>query len=98
MFAVPGYALNCTRASEQMPRSVKNAKIAFVDFNLNVSKMQFGVKIVANNPKDLDEIRQREADIAKEHMNLILKAGANVVLCTKGIDDLVMKYLGLNLS
>lgn len=95
--AVPGYALNCTRASEQMPRSVKNAKIAFVDFNLNVSKMQFGVKIVANNPKDLDEIRQREVDIAEEHLSLILKAGANVVLCTKGIDDLVMKYLGFEI-
>jgi T-complex protein 1 subunit alpha len=34
----------------------------------------------------------RESDLIKEKIELILKAGANVVLTTKGIDDLSLKY------
>jgi T-complex protein 1 subunit alpha len=37
--------------------------------------------------------RAREADITKEKIQKILRAGANVVLTTKAIDDLCLKYL-----
>lgn len=33
----------------------------------------------------------READVTKERIEKILKAGANVVLTTKGIDDMSLK-------
>merc|ERR1711988_1453020 len=39
-----------------------------------------------------EEIRQREADITKERIQLLLSAGANVILTTKGIDDMALKY------
>ncbi len=38
------------------------------------------------------QIRARELDITKERIELILKAGANVILTTKGIDDMALKY------
>jgi T-complex protein 1 subunit alpha len=34
----------------------------------------------------------READITKERIQKILASGANVILTTKGIDDLCLKY------
>lgn len=34
----------------------------------------------------------READLTKERIQKIIGAGANVVLCTGGIDDLCLKY------
>ncbi len=34
----------------------------------------------------------RESDLIKEKIELILKAGANVILTTKGVDDLSLKY------
>ena len=37
-------------------------------------------------------ISYREADLTKERIQKILAAGANVVLCTGGIDDLCLKY------
>jgi T-complex protein 1 subunit alpha len=40
----------------------------------------------------VEEIRQREMDITKEKINKILASGARVVLTTKGIDDLCLKY------
>jgi len=89
---VDGFALNSTRASQQMPRVVKDAKVACLDFNLQRHKMQMGVQVVVNDAKEVEGIRQREMDITKERINKILAAGANVILTTKGIDDLCMKY------
>ena len=89
---IDGYALNCTIAAQQMPRSVKNAKIACLDFSLNKSKMKMGVQVLVTDPKELEAIRDREADITKERIQKILDAGANVILTTGGIDDLCLKY------
>ncbi|KAF5399885.1 T-complex protein subunit alpha [Paragonimus heterotremus] len=89
---VKGYALNCTVASQQMPRNVKNAKIAFLDFSLQKVKMKLGVQVVVSDPEQLEAIRKRESDITKERIQKILAAGANVILTTGGIDDLCMKY------
>jgi len=33
----------------------------------------------------------READMTKERIEKLLKAGANVILTTKGIDDMALK-------
>jgi len=90
---VHGIALNATRASQQMPRRVPQAKIALLDFNLQRHRMALGVQVTITDPKKLEAVRAREADITKEKIGLILAAGANVVLTSKGIDDLCMKYL-----
>ncbi|VDM16909.1 unnamed protein product [Hydatigera taeniaeformis] len=89
---INGYALNCTIASQQMPRQIENAKIAFLDFNLQKVKLKLGVQVLVSDPDKLEEIRNREADITKERIQTILAAGANVILTTGGIDDLCMKY------
>jgi T-complex protein 1 subunit alpha len=90
---VEGYALNCTISSQQMPRIITDAKIALLDFNLQKTRLDMGVQVIVQNPEELNAIRQRESDIIKERIALILAAGANVVLTTKGIDDLCLKYL-----
>ncbi|CCI40150.1 unnamed protein product [Albugo candida] len=89
---VDGFALNCVRASQGMPTVVKNAKIALLDFDLQRYRNQMGVQVVVTDPKELEQIRQREIDITKEKIQKILDAGANVLLTTKGIDDLCLKY------
>lgn len=75
-----------------MPRVVTNAKIALLDIDLRKSKMAMGVQVVVTDPTQLEAIRQRESDITKERIQLLLNAGANVVLTTKGIDDMAIKY------
>ena len=40
---INGYALNLGRAAQGMVKSVKNAKVACIDFNLQKTKMQMGV-------------------------------------------------------
>lgn len=89
---VEGYAINCTIASQQMPKRITQAKIAFLDFNLNKQKMPMGVLLNPTDAVKLEGIRDRESDIIKERIQMILKAGANVILTTKGIDALCLKY------
>ncbi|EDW85045.1 uncharacterized protein Dwil_GK14439 [Drosophila willistoni] len=89
---IPGYALNCTIASQQMPKKIVNAKIACLDFSLQKTKMKMGVQVLINDPDKLEAIRARELDITKERINMILGTGVNVVLVSGGVDDLCMKY------
>ncbi|CAD5212019.1 unnamed protein product [Bursaphelenchus okinawaensis] len=88
---VKGYALNCIRASDAMPRRIENPKIACLDFSLQKAKMHLGISVVVEDPEKLEAIRREEMDITKRRIEKILKSGANVVLTTGGIDDLCLK-------
>lgn len=89
-----------------MKKRITNAKIACLDINLQKTRMQLGVQILVDDPDQLEQIRKRyvhtswqchpdrcdsEAEITIERIRKILAAGANVVLTTKGIDDLCLK-------
>jgi len=89
---INGYVMYGGRAGQGMPQHIKGAKIALLDIDLRKSKMAMGVSVVVTDPKKLEDIRQREADITKERIQMILNAGANVILTTKGIDDMAIKY------
>ena len=88
---VKGYALNCTVASQAMRTRIPDAKIACLDMNLQKERMKLGVNITVDDPQQLEKIRARESGIIIERVEMILKAGANVVFTTKGIDDMCLK-------
>jgi T-complex protein 1 subunit alpha len=88
---VKGYALNCTVASQAMKTRITDAKIACLDMNLQKERMKLGVHITIDDPAQLQKIRERESTLVLERVEMILKSGANVVLTTKGIDDLCLK-------
>lgn len=90
-FMVKGYALNCTVASQAMKKRVTNAKIACLDINLSKQRMHLGVHIQIDDPDQIEAIRAQESEIAIQRVKKILASGANVILTTKGIDDLVLK-------
>ncbi|RSH94658.1 T-complex protein 1 subunit alpha [Saitozyma podzolica] len=90
-FMVKGYALNCTVASQAMKLRIQNAKIACLDINLAKQRMHLGVHITIDDPEQLEAIRARESEITLERVRKILATGANVILTTKGIDDLCLK-------
>lgn len=90
---VDGFALNCTKGADGMPKSVPDAKIAILDFNLQKHRMAMGVSVLLTDPEQVELVRQREMDITRERIAKIIAAGANVILTTKGIDDMCMKYL-----
>lgn len=89
---LPGYALNKTRSSQLMPRRVAPARIACLDVDLRRAKMKLGVSVLIEDPEQLGKAQDKELDITRDRINAVLKAGANVVLTTKGIDDAALKY------
>lgn len=90
---VKGYAVQTVKAHQQMPTEIKNAKIACLDFNLNKFRLQMGIQVLVDDPKNLEKIRQKECDVLRQRVKKILDAGANVILTKMGIDDLASKYL-----
>jgi T-complex protein 1 subunit alpha len=90
---INGYALEEIRCSQQMPRLLKDARIAIIDFDLRRTAMKFGVHLVAHDPKKLEEMRAQEIEMTKKRIDLLLAAGANVIITTKGIDDMAAKYM-----
>lgn len=48
-----------------MPSSISNAKIAFVDFNLNKYRLAMGVQVLVHDPEALQQIRKAEMDVCK---------------------------------
>jgi len=88
---INGYALNAVRASQGMPMCIEHAKIALLDIDLRKTKMALGVQVLITDPAKLEAIRRREGDITKERIHMLIAAGANVILTTKGIDDMAMK-------
>lgn len=94
-----GFCLNATRAAQGMPTFLGNpddeqsvVAIAMLDMNLQRHRMAMGVSIQVKDPAEIERIKQREMDLTKEKIQKILATGAKVVLTTKGIDDLCMKY------
>ena len=89
---IDGYAIESTRGGMGMPLTIKNAKIALLDMNLAKFRMPPGVHVMVDDPNKLEDVRQREMDVTKERCRKIIEAGANVIVCSKGIDDLALKY------
>ena len=89
---VDGYAIESSRGGMGMPLTVKDAKIALLDMNLAKFRLPPGVSVVVQNPDNLENIRQRELDLTKERCKKIIDSGANVIICSKGIDDFALKY------
>lgn len=91
-----GFAINAMRAAQGMPTSVGGdgapVKIAMLDMNLQRHRMGMGVQVIVKDPAEIENIKKREMDITKERIQRIIDAGAKVVLTTKGVDDLCMKY------
>merc|ERR1712176_386396 len=96
---VNGFALRDTRAAQGMPTSIslenvgRSIRIAMLDMNLQRHRMGLGVQVTITDPKEIENIKQREMDITKERIMKILDTGANVIVSTKAIDDLCLKYL-----
>lgn len=87
-----GYALNC-RAETGSPKNIKNAKILCIDFDLQKIRMPLNVNIKLTNVEEVENIKKMEERIILERVGKIIKSGVNVVLSTKGIDDLCSKKL-----
>ena len=90
---ITGIILDKERVSPRMPKIVKNAKIALIDRALEVKKTEVEAKIQIRDPSQLQQFLNEEEKTLKTLADKIKASGANVLICEKGIDDLVQHYL-----
>ncbi len=76
-----------------MPKRVTNAKIALLDAPFEIEKTEFSAEIRIRDPLKIKEFLDEETRILKEMVDKVVKVGANVVFCQKGIDDAAQFFL-----
>jgi thermosome len=76
-----------------MPKRIENTRIALLNCPLEVEKPEFDAKLNINNPNQMQKFLDEENNMLKSMVVKISSAGANVVLCQKGIDDMAQHYL-----
>jgi thermosome len=90
---IQGVVLDKEIAHSGMPKRVEKAKIALLDCPLEIEKTEFDAKINIESPEQMDAFLKQEEDMMRDMVEKIAKTGANVVLCEKGIDDMVQHFL-----
>ncbi len=90
---IRGIILDKKRVSEGMPRKVTGAKVALIATPMEITKTQSKAKIKITSADQLSLFSEQERDTLKKLADAVIKAGANVVLCQKGISDPVQFYL-----
>jgi len=90
---VKGMVIDKEVASSQMPKFIDGAKIALLNEKLEIEKTEFDAKINIESPDQMQLFLDEEERMLKEMVNAVAKAGANVVFCEKGIDDMALHFL-----
>jgi len=76
-----------------MPKRVADAKIALLDAAMEVEKTEFSAEIRIRDPTQMRAFMDEETRIMREMVDKVKAAGANVVFCQKGIDDMAQFFL-----
>jgi len=84
---ISGIILDKEKVSADMPASIRNAKIALIDFPLELKNPEIDTKISISSPEQLQSFIAQEENSIKEMVEKVKASGANVVFCQKGIDD-----------
>jgi len=76
-----------------MPRRIENAKIALINCPLEIEKTEFDAEIRIRSPDAIKAFLDQETEMLRKMVERIKNAGANVVFCQKGIDDIAQHFL-----
>ena len=90
---IEGLVLDKEVVHSGMPKRVVKAKIALLESALEIKKTEFDAKINIELPEQIESFLREEEDVLKALVEKIVTSGANVVVCQKGIDDMVQHFL-----
>jgi len=90
---IRGMVLDKEVVHSGMPKRVEEAKIALINSPLEIEKTEFSAEIRINDPEQMQKFMDEESNILKAMVDKVKDAGANVLVCQKGIDDLAQHFL-----
>jgi thermosome len=90
---VEGMVIDKERAHPNMPKSVKDAKILLLNAALEFKKTEVNAKINISTPGQAQAFLDEEEHMVHVMVDKVVKSGATVLFCQKGIDDVAQHYL-----
>ncbi|MGM5483021.1 MAG: thermosome subunit alpha [Nanobdellota archaeon] len=90
---ISGVVIDKERVHSSMSKKIKDAKIALIDSAIEIKNTEIDSKIQITDPSQLQGFLDQEEEMLRSVVDKIVKSGANVVLCQKGIDDVAQHYL-----
>ncbi|MFY9716589.1 MAG: thermosome subunit beta [Thermoplasmata archaeon] len=90
---IEGIVLDKERGHPRMPTELSDAKIALLNSALEIKKTEIESKINIKNPSQIQSFLDEEDKSFRKMADQVKGSGANVVICQKGIDDVVLHYL-----
>lgn len=92
-YMIQGVVVDKEAVHSRMPKKVEKAKIALFSCALEVKKTEFDAQIQISDPSAMATFLAEEENGMKQMVEKIKAVGANVVFCSKGVDELVQHYL-----
>jgi thermosome len=90
---IDGIVLDKEIVHSGMPKRIEKAKIALLDSALEIKELEGDAKISIDSPEKLQAFLDGEERSLRQMVDMVIKSGANVVFCQKGIDDMAQHYL-----
>ncbi len=90
---IRGIVLDKEVVHSGMPKRIDEAKIALINSALEIEKTEFSAEIRINDPAQMQQFMDEESNILKGMVEKVKGAGATVLICQKGIDDLAQHFL-----
>ena len=93
---VKGIVLDKEVVHGGMPSKIDGARIALLNTALEIEKTEMSSEIRITDPTQMQMFLEEENRMLKEMVDKLHDAGANAVICQKGIDDIAQHYLAKN--
>lgn len=90
---IKGIVIDKEIVHPNMPKKIRNAKIALLDVALEIKETETSAEIRITDPSQLQAFVDQETKMLKDMVEKVAKSGCNTVFCQKGIDDLAQHYL-----
>lgn len=90
---IEGVVIEKEAVHSGMPKHVNTPKIALIDSPLEIKDTEIDAKIEITDPAQMQSFIEQEERMLKTMVDKLVKSGANVVFCQKGIDDLAQHFL-----
>ena len=90
---IKGLVIDKEVVHADMPKLVRDAKIGLLNAALEIEKTEFDSKIHIESPDEMQAYLNQEEDMLRGMVQKVKEAGINVLLCQKGIDDMVQHFL-----
>jgi len=90
---IEGMVIDKERVHPNMPKVVKDVKIAMISEPVEFKKTEVDAEINITSPDQLQLFLDQEEKMLKNMVDNIINSGANVVVCQKGIDDMAQHYM-----